>query len=174
MSLFRALSSSLATASAACTWSLLSLRPLHATAALQGMPGVKKRRKVDPALVRAREERRVRRINKALRKMGKKDRVLKPLLETEVRPQLRQQVKDRARGEAVRVDQEEEERRALLFKEWNRFCGRRHRQELRAIDRVMLSQHRALEALKEASPYLYSKAIEVSKYSAYVAGPVLY
>ena len=57
--------------------------------------------------------------------------------------------------------EEEEEKRALLLKDWSRFCGIRHRQELLSIDRMMLSQQKALDELKAASPELYMRAIQV-------------
>ncbi len=80
-------------------WSLLSsavlsLHPsgpsrlLHASAVLSGLPGVKKRKKLDPAIIKMREERRKVRIDRALRKMAKKPRIPRPLLELEVSPDL--------------------------------------------------------------------------------------
>ncbi len=69
--------------------------PLHTSPAVLGMPGVKKRKRLDPTILKAREERKVRRINRALKKMGKKDRILKPLQEMEVDPRIRREMEMR-------------------------------------------------------------------------------
>lgn len=43
----------------------------------------KKKRKIDPMLIRAKEDKRIKRIEKALKKMQKKERLPKPLREME-------------------------------------------------------------------------------------------
>jgi len=64
------------------------LREFHASPAVQGLPGVKKKKKMDPAIIKMREERRVRRITRALNKMKRRDRIPRPILELEVEPRI--------------------------------------------------------------------------------------
>ncbi len=60
------------------------------------------------------------------------------------------------------MDPAVQEQRALLLKDWTRFCGQRHRREIAAIDTVIFSQQRALEQLRVAAPKLYVQAIQVN------------
>ena len=57
---------------------------------------------------------------KALRKMEKKDRLPKPLIECEVPIALHQERIDRLRG--IKVSDEEAEARILHMKDWSRYC----------------------------------------------------
>ena len=59
-------------------------RSLHVTPALLKAPGPKAKSKADPMIVKAREEKRQKRLRKALLKMEKKDRLPKPLIENEL------------------------------------------------------------------------------------------
>lgn len=56
---------------------------LHMTPALYAEP-TKKKRRIDPAIVKAREDRRRRKIEKAIRKLEKNARQLKPIDENEL------------------------------------------------------------------------------------------
>jgi hypothetical protein len=49
--------------------------------------------------------------------------------------------------------------RVAMYKEWSRFCIRRHQNEIRQIDSVIFSQKAALEALREENEILYKMAI---------------
>ena len=84
---------------------ILTRQDLHVSPANLAVPG-KRRKKVDPALERAREDKRIKKLNKALRKMERKDRILRPLLELEVSPQLLKEQKQRQRGQ-IQVTEEE-------------------------------------------------------------------
>jgi hypothetical protein len=57
----------------------------------------KKKRKTDPMVIKQREEKRHNRIIKALKKMEKKERIPKPLLEIEPSQSLLKEAKDRTR-----------------------------------------------------------------------------
>ena len=59
-------------------------RSMHATPSLFKAPGPKAKSKADPMVVKAREEKRQKRLRKALIKMEKKDRLPKPLIENEL------------------------------------------------------------------------------------------
>ena len=59
-------------------------RSMHATPALFKAPGPRAKSKADPMVMKAREEKRQKRLRKALTKMEKKDRLPKPLIENEL------------------------------------------------------------------------------------------
>lgn len=121
------------------------------------MPGKRKKR-IDPILEKFKEDRKIKRLSKALKKMQKKDRIPKPLLEIEVSPHLIKEKDQRNRGSVISEKVKEE--RILLGKDWSRFCGNRNRNEVRQFDNVILSQNKALDELKALSPTLYFEAIQ--------------
>ncbi|TRY77936.1 hypothetical protein TCAL_11057 [Tigriopus californicus] len=130
---------------------------LHTSGPLAMLPGKKKKR-MDPALEKFKDERKIKRLTKALKKMQKKDRILKPVLEVEVPPHLVKEKVQRDRGTEVPYEIQEE--RILLGKQWSRFCGNRNRKEVRQFDNVILSQQKALDVLKTLSPALHFEAIQ--------------
>lgn len=138
---------------------------LSTSAVLMAMP-VKRKRKIDPMIARNREEKRRKRLVKALKKMTKKARIPKPLLELEIDPVLLDPETLQKRERQSQMDlspeeiEEKMEERALLSKEWNRFAGRRHVNEIRQIDTVLVSRHKALEEIRKESNQLYAEAIK--------------
>merc|ERR1712190_174620 len=85
--------------------------------------------------------------------MERKDRLPKPLIENELPIQVRNELSIRPRPEVM-------DKRELLIKAWSRFSGRRHRAEIASIDRMILAQQKALEALRDENRQLYMAAIE--------------
>jgi len=118
----------------------------------------KKKKKQDPSQLKAKEEKRRRRLAKALRKMEKKDRLPKPLVECEVPIVLHQERSERLRN--IVVTDEENERRILHMKDWARHCYTRNRNELWQQDRILITQQMALDELKKESVSLYEQAIQ--------------
>ena len=114
---------------------------------------------------RMREERKKKKLSKALKKLDKKPRIPKPLHEMEIDPSIYgddMEIK-RARALPALSDSELEEKNdkhALLMKEWSRFAGRRHVSEIRQIDRVLMHRQIALEELRKESNVLYAQAIK--------------
>ena len=137
---------------------------ISTSAILMSAPA-KKKRKFDPMMNRAKEERKKKRIAKALRKMDRKPRIPKPLHELEVDPAIfgGELKYKRERNLPVLSPNELEdkaEQHALLIKEWSRFAGRRHENEIRQIDAVLISRQRALEELRRESHELYAEALK--------------
>ena len=108
--------------------------------------------------LKAKEERRRKRLAKALRKMEKKERLPKPLIECEVPIQLHKERAERVR--TVAVSPEEEETRVLHMKDWARYLYSRNHNEIWEQDRILISQQAALEELKKESVALYDAAIQ--------------
>lgn len=130
---------------------------LFASPVILAMPS-KKRRKVDPILDKAKQDKRKKRIIKALRKMDKKERMPVPLPEIDVSQTLRKELDMRQRN--VVVTEELEDERIDIVKDWARYSSARHMKELKEIDTVILAQKAALEELRLADQELYRQALE--------------
>ncbi|XP_026494389.2 large ribosomal subunit protein mL40 [Vanessa tameamea] len=119
---------------------------------------LKKKKKLDPAIVKAREERRRKRLEKQIRRLEKNARQLKPIEEIEPPLHLLDEMKKRKRP-AVNISEEEQEARALLLKDWTRYKKQEYISNVNQIDRIMAAQRRALDMLYEESEELYNEAI---------------
>ncbi|KAI5635906.1 mitochondrial ribosomal protein l28 domain-containing protein [Phthorimaea operculella] len=119
---------------------------------------MKKKKKIDPQIVKAREERRKKKIEKQIRRLEKNARQLKPIDEMEVPLHLMDQMGKRRRP-ALILPAEEVEARALLQKDWARYKREEYIANVAQIDRIMAAQRRALDRLYEESEDLYNEAI---------------
>ncbi|XP_049878004.1 39S ribosomal protein L40, mitochondrial [Pectinophora gossypiella] len=134
---------------------------------------MKKKKKVDPAIVKAREDRRRKKIEKQIRRLEKNARQLKPIDEMEVPLHLLDQLGKRRRP-TPKLTQEALDARALLQKDWARYKREEYVASVNQIDRIMAAQRRALDKLYEESEDLYNEAImpdmQLIPYS--ISGPV--
>ena len=144
-----------------------NVRPFTTSLAVMMPAPSKKKRKLDPMIYRKREEKRKKRLLKAMRKMDKKARIPKPLLELEIDPALldvnEALKRQRPTPQGVLGSNELEdkmEEKAILGKQWNRYAGRRHVAEIGQIDAVIISRQKALEELRAESSELYAEAIK--------------
>ncbi|XP_063705624.1 large ribosomal subunit protein mL40 [Culicoides brevitarsis] len=141
-------------------------RGIHTSSALlfRGTPvlcaePLKKKKKIDPAILKAREERRRKKLEKAIRKLERNEKQLKPIEECEVSLTLKDEQKQRERKLAPLTD-EIKEQRAALIKEW---CNYRNEQKVRDVQLMeMLNQShmKALQELRAVSEDLYQEAIQ--------------
>ncbi|XP_015440221.1 PREDICTED: 39S ribosomal protein L40, mitochondrial [Dufourea novaeangliae] len=142
------------------------------TNVLLGEP-LKKKKKIDPTIVRAREERRKRKLEKQIRRLEKLAQQLKPIFEVDISSELMEQIEDRSRNLAP-LSPQETERRALLEKEWSRYKLDQWKRDINTIESILHSQKIALKELKAVSKQLYEEAIQFDEtflpYSA--LGPV--
>ncbi|XP_043255193.1 39S ribosomal protein L40, mitochondrial isoform X1 [Colletes gigas] len=160
---------------------------------LLGEP-LKKKRRLDPSIIRAREERKKKKLEKQIRRLQRHVKQLKPLNEINVPTELIEQkeyviysflpfyfqytynsifCRERSRP-LTPLSIQEIERRSLLIKEWSKYKHREWKKDVHVMESIMLSQEKALNELKAASEELYKKAIETDDsflpYSA--VGPV--
>ncbi|XP_043255194.1 39S ribosomal protein L40, mitochondrial isoform X2 [Colletes gigas] len=139
---------------------------------LLGEP-LKKKRRLDPSIIRAREERKKKKLEKQIRRLQRHVKQLKPLNEINVPTELIEQKEERSRP-LTPLSIQEIERRSLLIKEWSKYKHREWKKDVHVMESIMLSQEKALNELKAASEELYKKAIETDDsflpYSA--VGPV--
>lgn len=134
---------------------------------------IKKKKKIDPNIVKAREERRRRKLEKQIRRLEKNARQLKPIEEAEIPLYLIDEQKKRARP-AVTLSPETIEARALLEKAWCQYKKKEYMNHVSQIDRIMSAQKRALDQLYEVSEELYNEAVmpDLSLLPYQVKGPV--
>lgn len=126
---------------------------------LLGEP-LKKKKRLDPAIIRAREERRKRKLEKQIRRLQKQAKQLKPISEMEVPSKLIDERQERLR-KLPPISEEEAESRILLEKEWNRYKTKQHLADTQAIDSILYSQQKALDELRAESEDLYQEAIQL-------------
>ncbi|KAM7360358.1 mitochondrial ribosomal protein L40 [Cochliomyia hominivorax] len=145
---------------------------LHSTPVLCAEP-LKKKKKLDPQIIKQREDRRKKKLEKQIRRLEKNARQLKPVEELEVPLDLVDGQKQRARNLAP-LSETEMEHRTHLNKQWARYKHEQKLQDFQIIDRLMQSQRKALQELRLESEELYQEAIQpdMSLLPVTVKGPV--
>merc|ERR1711973_188748 len=114
---------------------------------------LKKKKKMDPAVIKAREKKKKRKIEKSIRRLEKNAKELKPIEELGIPLVLAKEKSLRTRKE--NLSEAEQESNTLLLKSWSRYKYNQQLNENRMIDRITNSQQRALDQLKCISPELY-------------------
>lgn len=135
-----------------------AFRHLHTTPQLSAEP-LKKKKRIDPAILRMREERRKRRIEKGIRQLKRHAKKYKPIEELEVSPTLQKELGLRHRALPV-LDHETCQLREAMQRAWSIYCMRKHQNEAAMLERVVATQQTALEMLREVSEELYQAAIQ--------------
>lgn len=153
------------------SFSLLSRLDFRLDPVYFAMP-LKKKRKIDPVILKRREERIRGKIERALGRLGRFAGKLKPIDEYEVpRPLIKH------RETRLRVLEplsfEESEKRAKLRREFDVYSRQLFYQDRVQILRVQASQKKALLELKAESEALYLKAIEVDEGLLELASPII-
>ncbi|KRT78477.1 hypothetical protein AMK59_8639 [Oryctes borbonicus] len=120
---------------------------------------LKKKKRVDPAVVKAREERRKKKLEKQIRRLEKNARQLKPIEECEVPLVLIEERTERQRQLAP-VNVDELEMRVLLEKKWAVYKREQYLKDIKMLDRIVYSQQKALDELRKESDILYKEAIQ--------------
>ena len=87
------------------------------------------RSKVDPVVAAQKAAKRKTRLEKAWKKLQKKERMIKPSPEMKPTQQLLKEVTDRKREVNITEDMDDE--RIWLLKDWTRYQGARHQEELK-------------------------------------------
>lgn len=123
---------------------------------------LKKKKKLDPMIIKHREERRRKRIEKIIRKMEKGEKQLKPIVECEVPEEIYNNRKLHERPLPA-IAKELENQRVLLFKKWTTYKIKQQLADIKLCDRLLLSQQFALDQLKNESEELYNAAIQLDE-----------
>ncbi|GAB6019921.1 hypothetical protein CHUAL_001452 [Chamberlinius hualienensis] len=128
------------------------------TPMLSGEP-LKKKKKIDPAIVRMREDRKRRKLEKEIKKLEKVARKYKPIDEMEVPPKLLEERTMRLR-KLPTLSEEQLDYRFDLTKEWHVYSNQRVNAECRSMERMVTAQVKALDELRLTSEELYQAALE--------------
>merc|ERR1719187_1904652 len=116
---------------------------------------------MDPQVIRAREERKKKKIEKQIRRLEKNASQLKPIDELEIPRHIMKDIQSRQRvnniSEALKED------RRNILKEWEKYKYDQHLIETKMIDGVLASQERALNELRKESEDLWFEAIQIDQ-----------
>ncbi|XP_058066977.1 large ribosomal subunit protein mL40 [Anopheles bellator] len=123
---------------------------------------LKKKKKLDPQIIKQREERRRKKLEKQIRRLEKNARQLKPIEELEVPMELIDEQSKRKRDNPKTTPQVVESR-ALLEKQWSKYKMEEKLNDYQLYDRLVAAQTKALNELKLESEELYQKAIQVDQ-----------
>ncbi|XP_015587641.1 39S ribosomal protein L40, mitochondrial [Cephus cinctus] len=121
---------------------------------------LKKKKKLDPAIVKQREERKKRKLEKLIKRLEKHAKQLKPVDEMEIPLKLIDERKIRLR-QISPLSPEVIDERVLLQKEWAKYKLNQNLANIQKLDYIMYSQQRALDELKAVSEDLYNEAIQL-------------
>ncbi|KAJ8924485.1 hypothetical protein NQ315_007282 [Exocentrus adspersus] len=124
---------------------------------------LKKKKRLDPAVIRAREERRKKKIEKQIRRLEKNARQLKPIDECEVSLQILDERDKRVRH-LPSVSPEVLDKRAKIEKSWCQYKQQQHLADVQMLDRVSFAEQKALDELRKESEELYQQAIQPDFY----------
>ncbi|CRL07023.1 CLUMA_CG019971, isoform A [Clunio marinus] len=130
----------------------------HYTPVLYAEP-LKKKKKLDPAVVRAREDRKRKKLEKQIRRLEKNSRQLKPIDELEVPFTLIDEKEERTR-KLPQISEQEQERRIVLLNKWAHYRLQESLKDLKIVDKMMNAQMKALQELRFESEELYQHAIQ--------------
>uniref|UniRef100_A0A0K8SNV1 Large ribosomal subunit protein mL40 n=1 Tax=Lygus hesperus TaxID=30085 RepID=A0A0K8SNV1_LYGHE len=119
---------------------------------------LKKKKKLDPQIIKQREERKRKRLEKQIRRLEKNAKQLKPIEECEIPMEILNEKSSRARP-SPKLTREELNGRASLIKEWSLYRYRQNLNDAQMIDRIVLSQQWALDQLRAESEELYQAAV---------------
>uniref|UniRef100_T1J6N9 Large ribosomal subunit protein mL40 n=1 Tax=Strigamia maritima TaxID=126957 RepID=T1J6N9_STRMM len=157
-----------------CDKQIHTQNPLYfqATQILSAEP-MKKKKRVDPMLLKKREERRVKKIEKQIKILSRHEKQPKPVEELELDRKLIEEKEVRARVVPPLLD-EEVKRRITLKREWSDYKRNQFLAEFKCAKRLIATTDRALKQLRSESEDLYQEAIQLDPFLLpfSVEGPV--
>ncbi|KAL4229090.1 39S ribosomal protein L40 [Mactra antiquata] len=103
----------------------------------------------------------MRKLQKALRGAEKTERILKPIDERELPVQIKNEIAEGTRQrEKITYSSDQLETQILLEKDWSRYKTKQAVAENRLLKNIIKSQEKALQKLREESEDLYQRALE--------------
>ncbi|KAK6635216.1 hypothetical protein RUM44_000467 [Polyplax serrata] len=121
----------------------------------------KAKKRLDPAVIKAREDRKRRKLEKMIRNRQKLDKQLKPIEECEMNKTTEEKLKLRQR--VVNISEAVKEERAILMKKWCSYKQREGLSNILLIDRLINCQQNALNELRLESEELYQAAVKIDE-----------
>ncbi|KAK0045957.1 39S ribosomal protein L40 mitochondrial-like isoform X1 [Biomphalaria pfeifferi] len=132
---------------------------LFQTSQLLWAEPMKKKKRIDPSVIAAREAKKIRRIEKEIKRLTKFGRILKPIEEVEIDNRKYRLALERKRPLPT-LTAEEKDYRDLLIKEWGAYKSYQWHWEAKIMDQLTEAQQEALDELKQESLELYHAALQ--------------
>lgn len=121
---------------------------------------LKRKKRQDPALVKSREERRKKKVEKEIKKLKKNAQQLKPIEELEIPHHLLAQKAIRTRP-PPQLDETALNARSDLLQQWTAYRSKESQKDYSLVDRLIFAQQKALDELRLESEELYQEAIQI-------------
>uniref|UniRef100_A0A1B6JCZ3 Large ribosomal subunit protein mL40 n=1 Tax=Homalodisca liturata TaxID=320908 RepID=A0A1B6JCZ3_9HEMI len=123
---------------------------------------LKKKKRLDPAIIRAREEKKKKKLEKQIRRLEKNARQSKPIDECEVPTVLIEPEEEKIRKRKIPpLTSAQVDERIWLTKDWTRYRYQQAIGDISLVERLAYSQARALNELRQESEELYQEAIQI-------------
>jgi len=137
------------------------IRGITTTPSLNAEP-LKKRARMDPALLKIRVERKIKRCEREIEKLEKEPRQPIPILEYQNTSSVTRDLQARSGRTLEEVGLDKGILRSA-HRMWGFYRGIQSRMERRSIRQVEQAQNRALETLKELDEQLYERTVSVDE-----------
>ncbi|XP_054167165.1 39S ribosomal protein L40, mitochondrial-like [Oppia nitens] len=132
-------------------------RPIFTSACLMAEP-MRKKKRIDPQLLKRREERKLRKLEKEIKRLEATPKQLKPIIELQLTPQVIKELEQRKRQEINDQSLQEWQR---IHKLWSIYKCEQRLAEIKSITSMVKSQNNALKVLRNESEELYQSAISI-------------
>jgi len=119
---------------------------------------LRKKKVVDPQTTKKQFERKVRKLEKAIKTLESQDPKLKPILEMQLPPQVKKELDVRKRQE---TDEMGHKMLKAYLRVWSIYKSLESEKEIKAIQTAASAQEKALDVLKRDYPDLYNAAIQL-------------
>ncbi|XP_050541741.1 39S ribosomal protein L40, mitochondrial [Daktulosphaira vitifoliae] len=123
---------------------------------------LKKKKRLDPQILKAREDRKRKKVEKAIKRLEKVSKTLKPIDEIQLMAALNNEIGNRQRP-PIDINNEKLEERIRTLKMWSKYKHDEHIFNLQVLSDLEYSQQRALNELREISEELYQAAIQIDE-----------
>lgn len=145
-------------------------RPFFTSAVLAGVP-VKKKKRIDPAILRRQTEKKINRVTAEISRIEAIPRQLKPIIELSVSSHVKKELKKRVRKvDGDKIDGMEGVSKSelnvqynMLKKIWSVYKKEEARLEHQSLEKTFSAQKRALQQLRDCSEDLYQAAMSVDE-----------
>lgn len=142
---------------------LHSLRSISTTCVLNAMPPKKKRR-MDPAMLKTKVEKKIRKHEREIAKLEAAPRQLIPILEYQLNNSQIRDLEARPGRTFEEIGTSQAEYKAAI-RLWAMYCTEQSKIMRDSINRVESSQTRALETLKELDEELYKRTVAYDEFN---------
>lgn len=135
-------------------------RTVHTSSVLFAEP-LKKKKRMDPVLLKLRVDRKIRKLEKAIRQLENAEKVLKPLMEQTLAPHVYREIDLRVRNPEML--QQLKDQMDKLLRVWSVYRKEVAEQQQKSIDRMTAAQQRVIDELRNNWPQLYEHAISIDQ-----------